>query len=809
MKPIAGRKLRRSTGIGAACAALALSFSPALPAQTAPTVTTTEVPRSAVDAAAPAVKLVPTVLEVPPTPPVAVPAAGAVAPPPVDPNRITFELKIPAQRGGGTVSGSAAELESFGEDQVSAHGAVEIHYKDVVVHAERLTLSRDTMTVQAEGDVVFDQGPQRIAGERVDFDLEQRTGTFWQATAYVHPDYYFSGDIISKTGPKDFEVDHGVFTSCTGDITPDWSIAMSSADVMVDGYAHIRNARLKVKKLPVFYWPYMVWPAKTDRTSGLLVPNIGYSKRRGEYLGLAWYQVLGPSYDNTLYLDAYTEGFYGAGDEFRYRPTDKTKGNAKLYFFHNEDLAKDAWRFDWAHVTENLPFGLRGVVSVEHYSDFETFRDFERSEGQNTRRFLYSNAFVSGNWGAQSLNILVDQRETFLSDDEDTVTQRQLPEIQYNLREFKLGASPLYLSVGATGNFLQAKHEGFFDASYGRFDLAPELKLPLRPAPWLSVALTAGGRATWWGDSFPTFRVNPETGVREQVCGDRVVDGNQFYCGDTLTRATPNAGAELVGPSFSKIFDANGKTFSKFKHIIEPRWSYGYVGQFDDQSRVAQFDEIDRLTSSDLASVSIVNRLLAKPADTTKGGAFEILSLEVGQNYSLDTEQPLQSSRNGLETSQSSAIFSKLRFNPSKAFSLQTQAAYNTLFQGLDSTSFSGTAKMPRVDLGLTWFIRYAAESFDDPGTSDTLSDQIRFTFGVDILPKKLRLDGQVNYDVASGDIQQQRYFLNYLSQCWGVTVEGREYTRGLLVDRDYRISITLKNVGTFLDISGGDSNSN
>ena len=28
--------------------------------------------------------------------------------------------------------------------------------------------------------------------------LEQRTGTFWQATAFVHPDYYFSGDIIAK-----------------------------------------------------------------------------------------------------------------------------------------------------------------------------------------------------------------------------------------------------------------------------------------------------------------------------------------------------------------------------------------------------------------------------------------------------------------------------------------------------------------------------------------------------------------------------------------------------------------------------------
>lgn len=135
------------------------------------------------------------------TTPAAATSAPAATTARAHPDRITFELKVPAERGGGTISGSAAELESFGEAQVTASGAVEIHFRDVVVHAERLSLDRDTMTVQAEGDVVFDQGPQRISGQRVDFDLEQRTGTFWQATAFVHPDYYFRGMSSRRPGP--------------------------------------------------------------------------------------------------------------------------------------------------------------------------------------------------------------------------------------------------------------------------------------------------------------------------------------------------------------------------------------------------------------------------------------------------------------------------------------------------------------------------------------------------------------------------------------------------------------------------------
>src|SRR5690606_32857957 len=123
-------------------------------------------------------------------------------------------------------------------------------------------------------------------------------------------------------------------------------------------------------------------------------------------------------------------------------------------------------------------------------------------ERQNTRRFLYSNAFLTGNWGPHSVNLLVDQRETFLLNGR-TTTQRQLPELAYRLNKLKLGASDLYLSLDSTASLLETINEGVYDESYGRFDLEPQLTYPLRLAPWMSVALSAGGRMTWWGQSLP------------------------------------------------------------------------------------------------------------------------------------------------------------------------------------------------------------------------------------------------------------------------------------------------------------------
>ncbi len=82
------------------------------------------------------------------------PANPAAATPPAvaapAPDRITFELKVPADRGGGQVAGSAATLEASEENQLVVSGGVEIKYKDLSIRADRLVFHRDSMTVEAE-----------------------------------------------------------------------------------------------------------------------------------------------------------------------------------------------------------------------------------------------------------------------------------------------------------------------------------------------------------------------------------------------------------------------------------------------------------------------------------------------------------------------------------------------------------------------------------------------------------------------------------------------------------------------------------
>jgi len=705
-------------------------------------------------------------------------------------NRINFDLHFPKEKGGGSASGSSATLEYVRQDHAVLTGDVHVKYQDMDIYAQRAEIDLTTKPVTAEGDVIVDQGPRRMTGQTLTWDLDTKTGRLDNATGQVAPDYYFTGREIEKTGPDTYEVTDGVFTSCTQE-TPDWSFRMARAEVTVDGYARIHHTSMRVKKLPVLYTPYILWPAKTERTSGLLIPNIGYSQTRGGLLGLAYYQVLGRSYDTTFHFDAYAKNYFGVGDEFRYHPTEGTIGTFTGYAIKDPVLDKERWKIDLNHVTSDLPFDMRAVVSVLRFSDFNFPRDFERDFSINTLRTVYSKGFITGNWGPHLLNFLVDDRQTLLgftpSGDFNVTEQRKLPELEYRLRSTELGHTNLYLQLRSSVDQLDVAQKGL--GSYGRADFFPQLTLPIHSFSWLSASVTGGERFTWYGNTLdPT---------------------QSRFTGESLTRTLPTASVELVGPSFSRIFSWDLGPFGKFKHVIEPRWTYNYQGEFERPQEILQFDDVDPTArfATSLGRIALDNRLLAKPADEENGSAREILLFEIARNYSFNGDQPQQSSADLQRKTAEGPIETQLRFSPSTTTSVDARATYDTLFSHLDSTSFSGNLMLGKSTFALTWFTSYQAE------LAQKLSDQIRLSTALHLWGDRIGLQAGLAYDLQLKIWQDQRYVLSYNGQCYGLTLELRQFqsldptvASGLRRDRDIRFSLSLKNVGTFLDLTGRTS---
>ena len=198
-----------------------------------------------------------------------------------------------------------------------------------------------------------------------------------------------------------------------------------------------------------------------------------------------------------------------------------------------------------------------------------------------------------------------------------------------------------------------------------------------------------------------------------------------------------------------------------------------------------------------------------KPADG-KGAAREIFSLELARTYSFDQDVPLQ--RVGTETTQWGPVTTLLRFDPGGPVRLRAQAVYNTEASVLTTSSLTAGFGLRGSQFEVTWLTRTSAQ------TKERLDSQARLWGTVPLLQRRLVLQGQVTYNLEQSFVQQQQLGLAYASQCWSMQVQAREFRaeRGVVGtnrqvdrDRDIRLVLSLKNIGTFLDLSSRESTSN
>ena len=493
-------------------------------------------------------------------------------PKPADSSEFTFS--IDDESGGGQLAGWAGAMQGpIGEPGEHAlSGGFSVRVRDYRAWGDELFYDQETEQIRAEGSIVLIRGNEVLRGSRLELDLATETASIFDVEGNLGTDYFFTGAAVHKLSEERFTILDAQFTACEVEDgeTPDWSFRAKKVHVNASGYAKTRGVSFRAKNVPLVYLPYMLWPVKTSRVSGFLMPKPGFSTRRGPSLGIAYFWAINRSYDATLNVDLYAGApagaesafserpFWGAGTEFRYRPSEGTEGIFDGYVIDDTERGEKRWRMRWNHQSQQLPGGFRGVVRFEDVSDFDFFRDFERRVDRNSRRQLYSTAFMTRNWGSQSINVQLDQRKTFISADR-TVQLRQLPEIEYKLRSTRLGDSPVYVQLKSSLHYLDTNRSARRVGRYARANLEPEISVPIRMATWLSLSLTAGGHLTWYGDSLMSAQER------------RAAMSDSDFRGEDLMRLVPTARAELVGPGFSRIFElGEGGRFSRMKHLIEP-----------------------------------------------------------------------------------------------------------------------------------------------------------------------------------------------------------------------------------------------
>jgi LPS-assembly protein len=744
------------------------------------------------------------------------------------------------------------------QDIYKVRGHVEIRFRNNTIRCDQATYDSTTGQVTATGHVVYDGGTRQehIVGSHATYDVSRDTGTFYDVTGSIgiqvknqvmflrsSTPFFFTGKVVDKLGPDLYRVHHGLITSCQLP-KPKWEFHPATATVEVGGDAKMYHSTLRIKGVPVFYFPYVQHPVDNlGRQSGFLIPAIGQSNTKGFIIGDSYYWAINRN------SDAEIGGFYfssrGWAQVANYRNIGWHYALHAEYFgvideqgdpkFHQNQGGEEVK----VNGTADLPWGFRGVVSVDYLSSYLFRLAFGQSFTEAINSEVRSSGFISKGWTSNFLGLYMSRYQNYQSTIHgDVIDIAHIPSLQMAGLESPIAGSKFMYTYDVAGEGV-SRHEPGFETQnvVGRFDIYPTISLPTYFRGW-------------------TFR--PEVGVRETVYSERLLptQNNTGVIGiavaEALNRNVELASMELRPPSVSRIFDR--KLFGYvLKHVVEPYAVFRYETGVNNFANIIRFDYRDILANSSSVEYGVVNRLYAKksksnpecylhpkylsadiaPAEAKKqmaadkaicddqaGPAREVFTFTIAQKYFFNSNFGGALVPNQRNVFDSSVDFSGIAFltQPRNASpiitrmlysyvgtSIQWDMDYDPVFNQVNaSTIFLGQRLTPKWSVaGGETYLHVPGEVI--PATvGQILAPDISNQFRVQLTYGNLSARGfsgaaSIGYDVRNNYLQGATIQSSYNWDCCGLTFEYARWALGTVRNENaYRFAFSLSNVGTF-----------
>jgi LPS-assembly protein len=483
--------------------------------------------------------------------------------------------------------------------------------RPIHIQADTLVYSKETQTYQGKGSVVVVQGPYRleadeatlnvatgqvtavgqvhlndgfhdIHGERLDFNFNTTKGVIFHGRLFVlEGNFTVDAQVMERLSEEQYRLEDTSFTTCSvlaGERTP-WQFKAEKAELEVEGFLYARNVQFCILDVPVMYLPAVLFPAKRERATGFLFPQLGSSSVQGFKVREAFFWDISPSQDATAALDYRGKLGIGADLEYRYSLSRNTDGRFWTRYFRDTQLGASRWDLVYKHRTD-FPDDLRGRIDINYVNQKDTFRALSENVLQRVAVFQESQAYLTKRWDNHVLYGLArySQNLTALS---DKAVLQTFPEIGYSLSPARLGGIPLY--GGLDTAFDSFYRQQGLDAR--RVDLFPRLWTPISIERYATVTPLAGFRETIYS--------------RGQQTHDAVTKEALYF---SLTADT----------RLSRRFEQPGGNV--LTHKIEPAVTYEYLPQ-PRQSGIPVFNDVDSFAKKNLLTYSLTNRLSTMVAD--------------------------------------------------------------------------------------------------------------------------------------------------------------------------------------------------
>ncbi len=614
------------------------------------------------------------------------------------------------------------------EEIYFAEGNATLTQGSMRLKVNTLWFNNKTKQLKGEGSVAFSENGNTIEASQIDLNLETQQGVLLDGSAFLaEENYYLTGKRIERLKVGYFDLHGATFTACNCRDDPDWQVKAKRLRVTLENYLEAKHLVFYAGGVPVVYLPYWIYPIKTTRQSGLLIPNMGYNSKHGFRYSQDLFLTLGQSQDLTLSYDYRDQKGRGGGLEYRYAFSNETRGALQTDFFEDIEKETDRVFIRYRH-TQRFSNRVHMNLHGQYLNQESFFSELSDSSLDRALQSMESNASVIYTGDASFAYLQARYTQDLTQPNNDKALQR-LPEMGWSLMAYPIG--PFYFSAETTySRFL--REDG--SVPWERLDFFPRVSWPIRVGSGTTLT-------PWYGYRPVAYSQSAQT--------------SDFFDRNAIVKAV----------------DLNSE-WGGVRGRLSNRLIYEQI-RAEDRFDVFQADDLDRIHSRESVTLSLNPRLLKK------GRGGEWASIRLTETVHMEPVSP--------SIGEYSDLRGELSVHPTSAFAFNVDTFYNWEDQKIPALRADLHLNLwdhLKVSIGERFTRGGVLPQKGDPFNPLYLGDllpepasRVEFMTGrlLAKLGGSLRFATQVYYDKTGETPIETHYGFLYLKQCWSVILAYQE----------------------------------
>ena len=562
------------------------------------------------------------------------------------------------------------------------YGNAEVAYKNMQLQAGKITLDWDkklitaepvpdttwiqsdstsdsTMHIKNSGYPVLVDGGDRMTGDMMYYNYDTEKGRVVRGRTELEGGQY-KGEQIKRVHSKTYHIHQSSYTTCDLDSNPHFHFEAKRMKMIPDNKVIAKPVVMYLGHIPVAALPFVVFPNKKGRTSGILIPRYGESRAEGRFLrNIGYYWAPNDYFDSKLSLDFFEKTGILLRNTTRYSVRYKLNGSIDGSWTRKNYDGTRQNRWD-LRVLHNQTIDPTSSFSVNGYfvSDNSFYKDYSTNLNTRLTRELRSNATYSKRWREQGISMSANLSRTH--DLQTGLKSSTIPQLSLRLgrmqpfkSESKHGVPNWYESIYVSYNSNLQNSEREFVTTLASGDDSVAVDRTRRVSHSIGLSMSSPTKFFGW------LSLNQSLNIDEDWYDE---SKNYFYNDATQQIDYETVSGFAARHTFSYSASANTKIYgmfpgigrvTAFRHVITPSVSYSYQPDFSKtywgyydkvQMPDGTFEKRDRFSgtgSNGRSSVSwrMGNLFQMKTGDGKEAKKYDLFNLNLSGGYNFRADR--------------------------------------------------------------------------------------------------------------------------------------------------------------------------